>query len=240
MKKQSTSSRRILVLDVGGTHIKCHLGGRKKPLWFRSGPRLTAERMVKKVLKLSKGWRYQAVSIGYPGVVHRGVITAEPHNLGTGWIGFDFEAAFGCPVRIINDATMQALGAYSGGNMLFLGLGTGLGTTLIVDGVIVPMELGHLHYRHGRNFEDHVSDHARKHYGNKHWRRNVEQVLKDLRRALLPDYVVLGGGNVVHLKRLPPQTRRGGNADAFTGGNRLWQRKAGAASTKRSAARRNL
>ena len=180
--------------------------------------------MVKKVLKITKGWRFHAVSIGYPGVVRGGIIAVEPHNLGPGWVGFDFQAAFGRPVKLINDAAMQALGAYRGGSMLFLGLGTGLGTTLIVDGVIVPMELGHLPYRHGHSYEDHVGERARKRHGNKQWRRNVEQVLEDLRQALLPDYIVLGGGNVAHLKALPPQTRRGGNADAFTGGFRLWQR----------------
>jgi predicted NBD/HSP70 family sugar kinase len=237
MKKHPPSSRRILVVDVGGSHVKCHIGGHEKPLWFKSGPHLTPDKMVRKILKLSKDWRFQVVSIGYPGVVQRGEITAEPYNLGPGWIGFDFEAAFGCPVRIINDAAMQAIGVYSGGSMLFLGLGTGLGTTLIVDGVIVPMELGHLPYRHAHNYEDRVSEHARKRYGNKHWRRNVEQILKDLRRALLPDYVVLGGGNALHLKRLPPQTRRGSNADAFTGGIRLWQREAKATSTIRPSTR---
>ncbi len=237
MKRPPKVRRGILVLDVGGSHIKCHLSGRSRPVRFKSGPRLTPDRMVREVLEITKGWRFQAVSIGYPGVVRRGVIAAEPHNLGQGWIGFDFQAAFGCPVKLINDAAMQAIGAYGDGTMLFLGLGTGLGSALIVDGSLVPMELGHLPYR-GHNYEQHVSERARKRHGNKHWRRNVEQVLEDLRLALMPDYVVLGGGNVLHLKRLPPQTRKGGNVDAFTGGVRLWEDKGFARPHRRPTARR--
>jgi predicted NBD/HSP70 family sugar kinase len=225
MNSRSGKRPRILVIDVGGSHVKCHLGRRSKPTRFRSGPTLRPEQMVKKVLKITKGWRYEVVSMGYPGVVRRGAIAAEPHNLGPGWVGFDFRAAFGRPVRIINDAAMQALGAYTGGSMLFLGLGTGLGTTMIIDHVIAAMELGHLPYRSGRNYEDHVGEPARKRLGNKHWRLEVERVLEDLRQALLPEYVVLGGGNVSHLRSLPAQTRRGGNADAFAGGLRLWERK---------------
>jgi polyphosphate glucokinase len=238
MKKRTRAGRTILVVDVGGSHVKCHLQGRRQPVRFKSGPRMTPAQMVRKVLKATKGWRFDAVSVGYPGVVRRGAIVAEPHNLGPGWIGFDFRAAFGCPVRLVNDAAMQAMGAYSGGSMLFLGLGTGLGSALIVDGALIPMELGHLPYRRGHNYEEYVSEHARKRRGNKHWRRNVEQVLEDLRQALLPDYVVLGGGNVLHLKRLPPQTRRGGNIDAFTGGLRLWQRNVAAVADSRPSARR--
>jgi polyphosphate glucokinase len=231
------TGRGILVVDVGGSHVKCHLIGLKKPFKFESGPGLGPEHMVRKVLKITSGLRFQAVSIGYPGVVRRGVITAEPQNLGAGWIGFDFRAAFRRPVRLVNDAAMQALGAYRGGRMLFLGLGTGLGTALIVDGVVVPMELGHLPYRRGRNYEDHVGERARKRIGAKRWRRNVAQILEDLRHAFLPDYVVLGGGNASHVKRLPAQTRRGGNADAFTGGLRLWQRGRTERSTSRNRAR---
>jgi polyphosphate glucokinase len=179
--------------------------------------------MVKKVLKITDGWRFSAISIGYPGVVRRGAVTVEPRNLGRGWVGFDFHAAFKRPVKLLNDAAMQAFGAYAGGTMLFLGLGTGLGATLIIDGLIVPMELAHLPYRNGRSFEEHVGERARKEYGNKRWRLNVEQVLMDLRLALLPEYIVLGGGNVSHLDRLPARTRRGQNADAFKGGFRLWE-----------------
>ncbi len=224
MNSRSRKRPRILVIDVGGSHVKCHLGRRSKPARFSSGPTLTPEQMVKKVLKITRGWRYEVVSIGYPGVVRRGAIAAEPHNLGPGWVGFDFRAAFRRPVKLINDAAMQALGAYTGGSMLFLGLGTGLGTTLIVDNVIAAMELSHLPYRNGQNYEDYVGARARKRRGNKLWRGDVERALEDLRQALLPEYVVLGGGNVAHLRRLPAQTRRGGNADAFAGGLRLWER----------------
>jgi polyphosphate glucokinase len=231
VKSQRKRSLRILVIDVGGTHVKCQMSGRKKSVRFKSGPRLTPNQMVKKVLKITRDWHYDVVSIGYPGVVNRGVITVEPHNLASGWVGFDFRAAIGRPVKLINDAAMQALGAYGGGSMLFLGLGTGLGAALMVDGVIAPLELSHLPYRHGRSFENQVGDRARRRRGNKQWRRDVEQVLEDLRGALLPDYIMLGGGNVLHLRRLPPQTRRGRNADAFTGGFRLWQRERAAAST---------
>jgi polyphosphate glucokinase len=189
--------------------------------------------MVKNILALTCHWRFDAISMGYPGVVERGAITAEPHNLGKGWIGYDFQAAFRRPVKIINDAAMQALGVYTGGTMLFLGLGTGLGTTLIVDGTIVALELGHLPYRNGGNYEDCVGEHARKRQGNKVWRRQVAQVVRDLRRALLPETVVLGGGNVSHLNRLPAQTLRGRNADAFAGGFRLWDRKRIAAAGRR-------
>ncbi len=225
------------MIDVGGSHVKCQLSGRRKFAKFDSGPRMTPAWMARKVLKITSEWSFHAVSIGYPGVVQGGAISVEPHNLGRGWVGFDFQEAFGCPVRIINDAAMQALGTYRGGRMLFLGLGTGLGSALIVEGVIVPMELGHLPYRDGRNYEEHVGERARKRSGHKQWRRDVEQVLEDLRQALLPDYVVLGGGNVSHVKRLPPQTRRGGNADAFTGGFRLWQREHAEASTIHQFAR---
>ena len=165
---------------------------------------------------------YDAVSMGYPGVVRRGKIVREPYNLASGWVDFDFRVAFGCPVRIINDAAMQALGAYKGGKMLFLGLGTGLGSALIVDGTIVAMEAGHLHYAHRRTYEDCVGERGRERLGNKKWRSKVHHVVEGFRKALLPDYIVLGGGNAARLKRLPPQTRRGGNADAIRGGFRLW------------------
>jgi predicted NBD/HSP70 family sugar kinase len=182
--------------------------------------------MAGKVLAITSGWRFEAVSLGYPGVVNRGVIAHEPHNLGAGWIGFDFHAAFARPVRIVNDAAMQALGSYEGGKMLFLGLGTGLGSALIVDGLIAAMELGHLHCGDGRTYEDYVGEPARKRLGNKKWRRKVDDVVKGFRNALLPDDIVLGGGNSVHLKRLPPQTRRGDNANAIVGGFRLWDKAA--------------
>jgi polyphosphate glucokinase len=216
--------RQVLVLDVGGTHVKCVCSGHKKPVKFKSGPKLTPKQMMKNVLKATRGWSYQAVSIGYPGVVRHCRIVREPHNLGSGWTRYDFEKAFGCPVRIINDAAMQALGGYGGGKMLFLGLGTGLGSALIDDGIIVAMELGHLHYAEGHSYEDYLGDKGRKRFGNKKWRALVDEVVRGFQKALLPDYIMLGGGNVKHVKRLPPKTRRGDNAYAFTGGFRLWQR----------------
>jgi len=178
---------------------------------------------VKQVLKITRGWRFDAVSIGYPGVVHRGKPAREPHNLGPGWVGFDFRSAFARPVRIINDAAMQALGDYKGGKMLFLGLGTGLGSALIVDGAIEAMELGHLRYSKRCNYEDYLGQRGRKRLGNKKWRAMVAEVVHGFRKALLPDYIVLGGGNAAHLKRLPPHTFRGDNSVAFTGGFRLWE-----------------
>jgi polyphosphate glucokinase len=214
---------KILVLDIGGSHVKCLATGRNKHVEFESGPKMTPGEMVKSALKITKGWRFNAVSMGYPGVVRRGAPAREPHNLGRGWVGFDFQTAFGCPVRIINDAAMQALGGYKGGKMLFLGLGTGLGSALIVDGVIAAMELGHLHYSKRRNYEDYVGQRGRKRLGNKKWRAMVKAAMHGFRKALLPDYILLGGGNVAHLKRLPPHTGRGDNSNAFRGGFRLWE-----------------
>lgn len=214
----------ILVVDVGGSHIKCLLTGHEEPRKFDSGPKMTPGEMVKGVLAITEGWPFDAVSIGYPGVVCDGVPVNEPHNLGTGWVGFDFEAAFSCPVKVINDAAMQALGAYAGGTLLFLGLGTGLGSALIINGVIQAMELGHLRYGHGRNYEDYLGKRGLKRMGKKKWFNKVKKVTKGFRQALLPDDIVLGGGNVKKLKRLPPQTRRGDNSDAFEGGFRLWKR----------------
>lgn len=215
---------KILVVDVGGSHVKFVASDQQDPVKIVSGPKLSPERMVSKILKIAKGWRFEAVSIGYPGVVRRGRIVREPRNLGSGWVGFDFQAAFGCPVKIVNDAAMQALGGYAGGKMLFLGLGTGLGSALIDDGVIAAMELGHLHCGDRHDYEDYVGDQGRRRLGDKKWRRKVKAVVEGFRQALLPDYIMLGGGNVAHLKKLPPQTRRGDNAYAFVGGFRLWQK----------------
>jgi len=215
---------KILVLDVGGSHVKLMVSGRKRVVKFKSGPRMTPGQMMAKVRKATKKWHFAAVSIGYPGVVRRNRIAREPHNLGRGWVGFDFQGAFGCPVRLINDAAMQALGGYRGGTMLFLGLGTGLGAAMIVEGEIVAMELGHLPYMEGRSYEDEVGDAGRKRLGAESWRRKVRKVVALFRNAFLPDYIVLGGGNTSRLKRLPPRTRRGGNADAFAGGFRMWER----------------
>jgi predicted NBD/HSP70 family sugar kinase len=226
MKQRTAREMKILVLDVGGSHVKCVATDHKIPVEFKSGPKLTPERMVRNVLKIAKEWRFDAVSIGYPGVVRRGRIVREPYNLASGWIDFDFQTAFGRPVKTINDAAMQALGGYEGGKMLFLGLGTGLGSALIVDGVIVTMELGHLHDGHGRNYEDYLGEQGRQRLGDKKWRAKVQDAVEGFRKALLPDYVVLGGGNAAKLKPLPPHIRRGDNAYAFLGGFRLWERQA--------------
>ena len=212
----------ILVVDVGGTHVKILATGQETSREFDSGPSMTAEKMVSEVLKTAADWKYEAVSIGYPGPVLRGKPVSEPHNLGPGWVGFDFEAVFACPVKLMNDAAMQALGSYEGGKMLFLGLGTGLGSTMIVDGLVEPMELGHLPYRKG-TYEDYVGLRGLRRVGKKKWRRYVRDVVARLIAALEPDDVVLGGGNVHKLKELPPNCRVGENANAFRGGFRLWE-----------------
>ena len=214
---------KVLVIDVGGTHVKILATGHHEPRKFSSGPALTPRRMVAGVKKLARGWKYNAVSIGYPGVVVRGRPVADPHNLGKGWVGFNFRAAFKCPVEIINDAAMQALGSYRRGSMLFLGLGTGLGTALIANGVVEPMELAHLPYKKA-TFEDYVGVRGLKKHGRKKWRRHVANVVEHLRAALEPDEVVLGGGNVKKLKILPQGCRLGDNANAFIGGFRLWNK----------------
>lgn len=218
--------RRILVVDVGGTHVKFRVDGRGRIFKFPSGPKLGPARMARKVLKRAHDLAYEAVSIGYPGLVFHGRIAAEPHNLGKGWVGFDFAAAFGKPVRIVNDAAMQAIGSYEGGRMLFLGLGTGLGATLIIDGVIEPTEIGHMPYRKGRSFEDYLGEAGRRRLGTRKWRRAVADVVAHLEAALEADYVVLGGGNAARLKKLPPGARRGDNRNAFIGGLRIWQQRA--------------
>jgi len=213
---------KVLVIDVGGTHVKILATGQDRPREFPSGPRLTARRMVSGVKQLAEDWKYDRVSMGYPGPVLHGRPVLEPHNLGKGWVGYDFAAAFGCPVKIVNDAAMQALGSYKGGKMLFLGLGTGLGSAMIVDGIVEPMELAHLPYKKG-TYEGYVGIRGLKRCGKKKWRRHVTDVVKRLVAALEPDDVVLGGGNVKKLKTLPPGCRAGDNANAFTGGFRLWE-----------------
>lgn len=214
---------KVLVIDVGGTHVKILATGQQEVRKMDSGPTLTPRQMVAGVKALAKGWKYDRVSIGYPGVVVRNQVRYEPHNLGKGWVGFDFAKAFGCPVRMVNDAAMQALGGYQGGKMLFLGFGTGLGTTLIVDGTLVPMELAHLPYRKA-TFEDYVGEQALLHNGRKRWRKHAVDVIERLTAALEPEDVVLGGGNAAHLgDDLPPRCRRGANANAFPGGFRLWE-----------------
>ena len=222
-RRRNSVPRHILVVDVGGTHIKLRLDNRGAIGEFDSGPKMTPGHMMRKIRKLMPGRHYDAVSIGYPGVVIHGRIVANPHNLGNGWLGYDFAHAFGKPVRVINDAAMQAIGSYEGGRMLFLGLGTGLGATLIIDGVVEPTEIGHMPYKHGRTFEEYVGERGREHLGNRKWRKAVCKVIADLKAAFEADYIVLGGGNAVRLKRLPRDVRLGDNRNAFIGGLRLWQ-----------------
>ena len=216
-------SLKVLVVDVGGTNVKILVTGQEQSRKFPSGPKLTAKQMVAGVKKLANGWMYNAVSIGYPGPVVSNRPLAEPYNIGPGWVGFDFEAAFKCPVKVINDAAMQALGSYKHGKMLFLGLGTGLGSAMVVDGIVAPMELGHLPYRK-RTFEDYVGAGGRARLGRKKWERAVKDVTARLIDALQPEDVVLGGGNVAKLKKLPPGCRAGHNANAFVGGFRVWEK----------------
>ncbi len=213
----------VLVIDIGGTHVKVLATGQTAQREFDSGPTLTPNRMVSKVRKLVADWKYDVVSIGYPGPILRNRPVSEPWNLGTGWGGFNFEAAFKRPVKVLNDAAMQALGSYRRGKMLFLGLGTGLGSALIVDGIVEPMELGHLPYKKA-TFEDYVGIRGLEKYGKKKWRRYVADVVQRLIAAIEPDEVVLGGGNVQKLKVLPPGCRAGDNANAFLGGFRLWEK----------------
>ena len=228
----------ILVIDVGGTHVKFRVGEHGAASEFESGPAMTPGRMVRRLCKLLDGQRYDAVSIGYPGLVYHGRIAAEPHNLGKGWVGYDFAAAFGRPVRLINDAAMQAIGSYRGGRMLFLGLGTGLGATLIVDGVVEPTEVGHLPYKHGDTFEEYVGERGRERLGKSRWRKAVCEVIADLNAAFEADYVVLGGGNARRLKKLPRGVRLGGNTHAFLGGLRLWDHRSGVITSPSAAVRR--
>jgi len=213
---------KILIVDVGGTSIKFTLSEGGEPRKVESGMDQTAAEMVREVQEASTDWTYDAVTIGYPGPVIGGHIAKEPVNLAHGWMGFDFAAAFGKPVRLINDAAMQALGSYEGGRMLFLGLGTGLGSCAIYDSVICPMELGHLPYRKGHSFEMYVGNAGMKSLGRRKWQAVVYDVVARLQAALLPEYVVLGGGNVKKLDELPPGCRRGHNENAFLGGKRLW------------------
>jgi polyphosphate glucokinase len=217
-------SPRVLVIDVGGTHVKILATGQKEPLKIASGPSLTARAMVRVVKDSIGDWKFDCISLGYPGPIINGHPLREPHNLGGGWVGFDFRQAFGRPVKVINDAAMQALGSYEGGRMLFLGLGTGLGSAMIVDGVLEPMELAHLLYKQGKTYEDYLGLRGLQRLGKKKWRRHVAKVAKKLKVALAADYVVLGGGNCKKLKELPPGARLGCNQNAFLGGFRLWQK----------------
>ncbi|HEX9112262.1 MAG TPA: ROK family protein [Terriglobales bacterium] len=218
-----SNGRKILVIDVGGTSIKVLATGQKEMRKFPSGGTMTAMAMVHGVKDAVRDWDYDVVSIGYPGPVIHGRPLRDPHNLAPGWVHFDFEKAFGCPVKIINDAAMQALGCYKKGRMLFLGLGTGLGSAMIVDGLLEPMELAHLPYRNGKTFEDYVGIRGLQRLGRKKWQQHVGKVVQQLRDAMQADEVVLGGGNAKKLRELPPGTRLGENANAFVGGFRIWE-----------------
>ena len=216
-------SNNVLVVDVGGTNVKLLATGYRTPIKIPSGPDMTPRKMVAAVRKAAAKWNYSRVSIGYPGPVLHGKPIGDPYNLGPGWVGFDFRKAFGRPVKLVNDAAMQAIGSYAGQRMLFLGLGTGLGSALIVDGILEPLELAHLPYKNGRTYEEYVGLQGLKRLGKKKWRRNVADVIHRLKTALQADYVVIGGGNAKLLKDLPPGARLGNNTNAFRGGFRLWQ-----------------
>jgi ROK family len=215
---------KVLVIDIGGTNVKLLATGRRTVRKIPSGPALTPRQLVAAVLPIVAEWKYDAVSIGLPAPVRANRAIREPVNLGKGWVRFDFEKAFGRPVRMVNDAAMQALGSYRGRRMLFLGLGTGLGTTLVQDGVVVPLELAHLPYQKGQSFEDYIGELGYQRWGKLAWRKHVAEIVRLLMNATVADYVVLGGGNVRHLKVLPPRARRGSNANAFRGGYRMWQK----------------
>jgi polyphosphate glucokinase len=221
---KTMKKRRVLAIDVGGSHVKVRVSNRRDSRQFDSGPALTAKQMVDGVHEAVGDWQFDVVSIGYPGIVVHGKIVNEPHNLGGGWVGFDFRQGFGRPTRVINDAAMQALGSYEGGRMLFLGLGTGLGTAMIVDGVVEAMELAHMNYKKDKTYEDMVGERGRKRLGPKKWRHEVAAVVEVLSTALEADYVVLGGGNARKLKKMPKNARLGNNDFAFLGGFRLWRK----------------
>jgi polyphosphate glucokinase len=221
-KKEKTP--KVLVIDVGGTNVKLLATGQKEPRKYPSGPTMTPKKMVALVKKAVADWDYDCISLGYPGPIINGHPLREPHNLGRGWVGFNFQKAFGCPVKVLNDAAMQAVGSYKGGRMLFLGLGTGLGSAMIVDGILQPMELAHLTYKSGKSYEDYLGLRGLERMGKKKWRKNVAKITKTLKIALEADYVVLGGGNSKKLKELPLGARLGSNENAFLGGFRMWQK----------------
>jgi len=223
-KAQPSKSPKVLVVDVGGTNIKLLATGQKVPRKIPSGPTMTAGKMVRVVKECVRDWKYDRVSLGYPGPIINGHALREPHNLGSGWMKMNFGKAFGCPVRILNDAAMQALGSYKGGRMLFLGLGTGLGSAMIVNGNLEPMELAHLAYKNGKTYEDYLGWRGLERLGKKKWRRHVAKISIKLRAALEADYVVLGGGNSKILKKVPAGTRLGSNENAFLGGFRMWEK----------------
>ncbi len=222
--EQAEKSPKVLVIDVGGTNVKLLATGQKEPRKYPSGPTMTPRKMVQLVKKSVSDWKFDCISLGYPGPIINGHPLREPHNLGCGWVGFNFQKAFGCPVKILNDAAMQAVGSYKGGRMLFLGLGTGLGSAMIVDGILQPMELAHLTYKNGKSYEDYLGLRGLERMGKKKWRKCVAKITKQLKIALEAEYVVLGGGNSKKLKELPPGARLGSNDNAFLGGFRMWQK----------------
>jgi polyphosphate glucokinase len=215
-------SPQVLVVDVGGSSVKLLATGQRERTELPSGPQLDPHRLVADIQQATAGWDHEVVSIGYPGPVEGNRILVEPKNLGRGWAGFDFAKAFGKPVKIVNDAAMQAIGSYQGDEMLFLGLGTGLGSALITHGRLQPLELAHLSYNEGRTYEDYLGERGLEKHGEKKWRARIFEIVPALRAAFQVDYVVLGGGNARLLDELPPDTRRGGNELAFEGGFRLW------------------
>jgi polyphosphate glucokinase len=216
----------VLAVDVGGSHVKVRVQTNDEERRFGSGPQLTAAGMIAQLGSLVADWSYDLVSVGVPAQVHGNRVVHEPINLGSGWTGIDYERAFGRPTKVVNDAAMQAVGSYEGGRMLFLGLGTGLGSAMIVDGAVEPMELGHLPFR-TKTYEDYVGAAACERLGRTRWRRNVVDVIEFFRTALEPDDVVVGGGAVEELEELPDGVRRGDNANAFRGGFLLWDETAG-------------
>jgi polyphosphate glucokinase len=222
----SDAEQIVLAIDIGGSHVKILTSAGGAERRDDSGPDLTPQQMIDKVKKLAEGLSYNVISMGYPGPVRHNKPVLDPKNLGKGWAGFDFAAQFGKPVKVVNDALMQAIGSYEGGRMLFLGLGTGLGAAMIADHVGLPMELAHLPYKKTRSFEDYVGERGLERRGKKKWRESVFDVVNRLRAALQPDYVVIGGGNVDKLDELPADSRRGDNTRAFEGGFRLWRDKA--------------
>jgi polyphosphate glucokinase len=230
--KESEKTPKVLVIDVGGTNVKMLATGQKEPRKYPSGHAMTAEKMVEIVKQNTKDWEYECVSLGYPGPIINGHPLREPHNLGGGWMGFNFRKAFGCPVKMLNDASMQALGSYKGGRMLFLGLGTGLGSAMIVDNILEPMELAHLLYKKEKTYEDFLGLRGMEWLGKKKWRQQVIKITAKLKAALEADYVVLGGGNAKKLKDLPAGAVLGANENAFLGGFRMWEKKHIAISAK--------
>jgi predicted NBD/HSP70 family sugar kinase len=221
-KTKRTNGRKVLAIDVGGTNVKIRAAGQDEVRKIPSGSEMNAKHMVDAVKKNTKDWQFDVVSIGYPGLVVDERVLVEPRNLARGWVGFDYGKAFGRPVRMMNDAAMQALGSYDGGRMLFLGLGTGLGSAMVLDGEVVPMELAHLLYKKGKTFEDYLGLRGLKRLGKKKWATAVAAIVTDLKEAAAADYVVLGGGNVKKLKAIPAGAREGANANAFIGGFRMW------------------